>query len=529
VEARRQLTDALTAAGSRAETVRLRLGDVRALLADRLRGRPTRAGFRTGHLTMCTMVPMRSVPHRVVVLLGLDDGVFPRSTRLDGDDVLGRAPLVGERDPRSEDRQLFLDAVLAAGERLVVLYSGADERTGAVRPPAVPLGELLDVVAGMLPRPEDRERVLVRHPLQPFDGRAFSAGALGVPGPFSFDRASYAGARAMRAPRRARPAFLAGPLAEPAPPDLVTLHELVEFLEAPVRGFLRQRLDLTLLRELEEQPDAIALETGPLERWTVGDRVLRSGLAGVGRAEVVRAERLRGDLPPGALGAAVLDRVADEVEVLVGRTSGLRAGPAQAVDVTVDLPGGPRVAGTVPGVRGDRVVRVEYSRLGAKHRVRAWIQLLALASGRPGPAWCAATVGRGSDGPVMSALAAPAPERALELLGTLARLRVAGLREPLPLAPRSSCGYAEVRARGGPPRAAEARAAQQWRTSRREGGAFGEFDDAAHVRVWGEVSLRHLLRLGGPRPGEPYADEPHRFGQLARQVFAPLLEHEAMH
>ena len=56
----------------------LTLGELRDVLADRLRGRPTRANFRTGHLTVCTLVPMRSVPHRVVCLLGLDDGVFPR-------------------------------------------------------------------------------------------------------------------------------------------------------------------------------------------------------------------------------------------------------------------------------------------------------------------------------------------------------------------------------------------------------------------------------------------------------------------
>ena len=49
-----------------------------ALLAETFRGRPTRANFRTGTLTMCTMLPMRSVPHRVVCLLGLDDGIFPR-------------------------------------------------------------------------------------------------------------------------------------------------------------------------------------------------------------------------------------------------------------------------------------------------------------------------------------------------------------------------------------------------------------------------------------------------------------------
>ena len=98
-------------------------------------------------ITVATLVPMRSVPHRVVCLLGLDDGGFPRADVPDGDDLLARDPLVGERDPRSEDRQLLLDALCAATERLVVVHSGADERTGARRPPAVPLGELLDAIA----------------------------------------------------------------------------------------------------------------------------------------------------------------------------------------------------------------------------------------------------------------------------------------------------------------------------------------------------------------------------------------------
>ena len=150
---------------------------MRDLLAERLRGRPTRADFRTGTLTVCTLVPMRSVPHRVVCLLGLDDGVFPRAAVPDGDDLLARDPLVGERDARSEDRQLLLDAICAASERLVVVHSGADERSGARRPPAVPLGELLDAVeteAGV----DGRDRVIVRHPLQPFDARNFVPGAM---------------------------------------------------------------------------------------------------------------------------------------------------------------------------------------------------------------------------------------------------------------------------------------------------------------------------------------------------------------
>jgi len=149
-EARRELAQVATDAGDRAASAILSLADVHALLAERLSGRPTRANFRTGNLTMCSMVPMRSVPHRVICLLGLDDGKFQRSSGVDGDDVLGRDPCIGERDPRSEDRQLLLDAVLAARENLVILYTGADRRTNAVRLPAVPVGEVLDAIDAIM-------------------------------------------------------------------------------------------------------------------------------------------------------------------------------------------------------------------------------------------------------------------------------------------------------------------------------------------------------------------------------------------
>ena len=152
-ELQRLLGDVDTESGGGSETggsesggPELELADVRVLLADRLRGRPTRANFRTGHLTVCTLVPMRSVPHRVVCVLGLDDGEFPRRTRRDGDDLLLADPHVGDRDPRTEDRQMLLDALMAATERLIITYTGADERTNLRRPPAVPVGELLDVV-----------------------------------------------------------------------------------------------------------------------------------------------------------------------------------------------------------------------------------------------------------------------------------------------------------------------------------------------------------------------------------------------
>ncbi len=215
-QVQRELARVAVDAGERGASP-LRLTDVRAMLDDHLAGRPTRANFRAGSLTVCTMVPMRSVPHRVVCLLGLDDGVFPRQRTVDGDDVLARTPVTGERDVRSEDRQLLLDAIGAATEKLVVTYTGADPHSGQDRPPAVPLGELLDALDRTTEAPV-RADLVVKHPLQGFDLRNVEPGRLGTPTPFTFDPQMLAAATVATGPRPAPPPFLVRPLAEPVAP-----------------------------------------------------------------------------------------------------------------------------------------------------------------------------------------------------------------------------------------------------------------------------------------------------------------------
>jgi exodeoxyribonuclease V gamma subunit len=390
-QARAELADAARAAGPHAGSVPLGPADVRGLLEERLRGRPGRANFRTGSLTVATLVPMRSVPHRVVCLLGLDDGAFPRAGVPDGDDLLARDPLVGERDPRSEDRQLLLDAICAATEHLVVVHSGADERTGARRPPAVPLGELLDAITATAGE-RGREQVVVRHPLQPFDARNFTPQGLGGAGPFSFDRAELAGAVAHRTQRARPPAppppLLAAPLA-PAPNGTVALDDLVAFLEHPVKGFLKQRVGLSLFAGEDEPTDALPVDLDGLARWAVGDRLLRDRLAGHDLDRCRQAEWRRGELPPGALGERLLHDVLDDVEPLVHAAAAYPAGPGgpEDRDVDVPLPDGTRVVGTLGGLHGSVLRRVEYSRLAPKQRSGPgsgwWRSPPAPASGGP--------------------------------------------------------------------------------------------------------------------------------------------------
>ena len=463
----------------------MRLSDVRALLDRHLAGRPTRANFRTGTLTVCTMVPMRSVPHRVVCLVGLDDGVFPRLGAVDGDDVLARDPRTGERDIRSEDRQLLLDAIGAATQTLVVTYTGANEYSGQARPPAVPLAELLDTLRVTAEQPVD---VVTVHPLQPFDIRNVTPGALLPDGPFTFDPTALTAAQASAGQRADRPAFFAHPL-PPRPAEDVALEDLVTFFKDPVKGFFRA-LEYTLPWDVDGVSDVMPVDIDALEEWTVGDRMLGDIMGGMTPADAQQAEWRRGTLPPGQLGWRRAIALRDRCALLASDALRYRDADPQAYDVDIDLGTGRRITGTVAPVFGERLVSVTYSKLDGKHLLQSWIPLLALAAGHPDGDWSAVCIGRPRRGDTPRIEGLGRPDNPVELLADLVAIYDEGRRQPLPLPIKTSYAWAAARHAGDDP---EREAGFRWRS-----GKFpGEDEAPAHVRAWGRSApLSRLVGLG---------------------------------
>jgi exodeoxyribonuclease V gamma subunit len=536
-----QLEHELARMAAAAESVggaSLGLADVHALLDGRGAGRATRSSFRTGALTVCTMVPMRSVPHRVVCLVGLDDGVFPRSTVPDGDDALARRPMTGDRDARSEDRQLLLDALMSARTALVITYAGFDEHTGHPRPPAVPLGELLDAVRRTADGP-GVARLLTSHPLQPFDPR--NLGVAGeceplLPGdrPFSYDPTAIDAARESLDDRvpRPRPADV---LLPPSPESDVDLAELLRFFDGPARAFLRSRLGMVLPEVPEVRSEGIPIELDGLASWAVGERVLTAVLAGRDLVATCDAELWRGELPPGELGYRTLHDVAREVQELT-RVAWSVAGtgapgepvPREVVDIDVTLPSGRRLSGTVAGLVDDKVLTVTYSSVRAKQRLRSWITSLALvAAGTP---YSSHLVGRERRYRKRYRLhvthGGHEVGRAAQLLDQLLDLRERGLRAPLPLPPATSYAWAASYLEGRTDQvAATASARREWESNDAFENAFPREQSAKeHEFVYGGVVPIAEI-LGIPREDEWW--EPSvtsRLGQLALRVWRPVFE-----
>ncbi len=342
------------------------------------------AGFLEGGMTVAALKPMRSLPFRVIAVAGLDDGVFPRRDRRAAFDLLEQERRPGDRDLRTDDRQLFLDLLLAAQERLILTYGGRTVRDNAPCAPSVVLDELLDHLdrrsAG-----EARRQLVVTHPLQPFSPAYFDTSDDPRLFTYSESRARAARARAGRVAHDLP--FVTAPVAVPGPTALheLSLRDLVDGWENPSRFFCRHTLGLYLREEPLHVPDDEPIDLDAMMQGGVRARMLAAMLDGstdVRRQQLQQRLRTRlisgGDLPLGALGDAWYTRLRAEVENVL-----VEVGGGSPVSVPVRIDGnGWRLTGRFDQIRGDTRFVVRAGNVRAGHRIRAWIEHVVMCAAR---------------------------------------------------------------------------------------------------------------------------------------------------
>ena len=480
------------------------------------------------------MVPMRSVPHRVVCLLGLDDGVFPRAV---GGRRRRRArPPPADRRARPAQRGPPADARRDHGhpEHLVVTYSGANETTASRGRPPVPLGELLDALddtvtggrahalraapaAGL--RREERSSAPGVRPLQ-----------LPTAVPFSFDRRRW---RVPAPPCATASRSVAGRprRCPPQPADDLELAVAGHLLPHPVRAFLRDRLGVALRRRGRGGRRRTAGRARrPRSSGASATGCCATCCAGRTPDQALGTEWRRGVLPPGRLGwrlgQQLADRgrrpVAEMVESVTQGQAGARGRRRRRPRWRAGGCAAPSPACTTTGSSARR-----FSRLGPRQWLEAWIPLLALCATHPGPPVVGGAIGRGEKG----ATVAGRPGRADRLRQRRRRRRPAArpgrdLRRrhvraaPAPAARPVMPGRA--RRRPGNARFAARKDAEfKWLSDRFP----GENDDDAARRACGVRTPRSTCCWAAPLPGEEYdgADHPPRRPRL-RALASPMLE-----
>jgi len=526
-EALAALAHSATCGGFDAE---LPLDAIRSLLTTELERGGSASGFLAGGVTFCQLMPMRSIPFRVVCLLGLSDGAFPRSPQSPGFDQMAALPRIGDRTARDDDRYLMLEALLSARDRLIISYVGQSIQSNVQLPPSVLVGELLDTIEESFRIDPDRggqdvrARIVLTHPLQPFSPRYF--GADEDERLFSYSSAFRDGARSLAGPRAAPRPFLSAPLAGAAEEDrVVTLDELARFFQNPARALLQRRLGLHLGEDDEgvDQREPITLDS--LERWKLGTRLLDRALQGDDLDDALETLRGAGALPLGAVGRQVYSGLSRSIDALRREQGPWTAGErleSIALDRVLD---GIRITGAVGELWPAARLKVRFAGLGRPWELDVWIRHVILCWLRQG-GYPERSVAIGWSASRSGAEAAlfERVERPEVVLGDLLRLYRLGQRVPLPFFPAASRVYQQGAVeldRGEVSESALGLARREF--TRSWDGDTGESHDRYVRQVFGDDDPLDP----GYLPYEQVPAEYVNFPLAAWMVFGPLLSHRS--
>lgn len=309
--------------------------------------------FLSGSVHFATLMPMRAIPFRVVCILGLGDGEFPRQRQPADFDLMA---LAGERRPgdrsrRDDDRYLFLEALLSAREQLLLSWVGRSARSNQLQPPSLLVAQLQDYLRRGWQPPSGQTDLIAGltrdHALQPFSTRYFD----GVSGLFTH-------AQAWRSALDAEPVPPHQPLPVRIPEQALTLASLLYWLRNPVNAFYRDRLGVHWRNPAEAVPGHEPFAVDGLDRYQASRELLDAlqqsdGAEALGR--VVSQRQGRGQWPLAGFAAIERQRLDSEAGQLWQQADGWRAG----TPVDTPLPGwSGHVAGialavsdAVPGLR----------------------------------------------------------------------------------------------------------------------------------------------------------------------------------
>lgn len=377
----------------------------------------TRTGlFANGGITFCSLIPMRSIPFKVVALMGLDYDKFPRRDQAASFNLLTRQRQRGDRSIKDNDKHLFLETLLSAREYLYMSYRGQNARDNSSLPPSALIDELLDYMEAGAEAPEEvRELLVTRQPLQAFSHQ-YAAG----------HERLYNYLHLVTAPDKP---VIKSNKEQPAP-DLeeIALDDLVRFFKNPFRTYYHKVLGIHYGEEKLLLDDTELFSLNKLQEWELKNRLLRETDAQALQQKMV----MTGGLPLKNMAVVAIERAeaaVKPVRVLYAACTG----QAKEEALSLVLPVGEHLLkGTLQGIYNQKLVLVSWSRNETKYLVETYIRYLAgVAAGELTGACFISGVKKGA---AYTALPIT-QEGALERIAILVSIYKAGFLSPAPFSP----------------------------------------------------------------------------------------------
>lgn len=491
-------------------------------LRHHLEAEPTTAHFLTGKVTFCSLLPMRSIPFKVVCLLGMSDRNYPRSHHTISFDLISQVPAQpGDRSRRQNDRYSFLEALLAARQVFYLSYVGNSIHDNSVIPPSVVVSELLETIeTGFVFENASKNQkkfivnhLVTHHPMQAFSHRYFDGRDAKL---FSYSSEYCVASDALlqrnqRVQETVRQ-FFSQPLPEPHPPaewQQVTLEQLIQFFTHPVKYLLNQRLGIRLPTQTTLLDTTEPFTLNQLEKYQLKQFLISKGLKGKDLTDYHAIVAKTGLLPHDKIGHYGYEQVLQQVqpfifELLEQTSSDKLASYHFNLSILPHF----SLSGQLSQLWQIQQVYYRCAKAKGKDYIRAWLQHLVLnAVHKINPSLPNTTIFVMED---MVKIFAPVANSE-SILQKLLEYYWRGLRQPLHFFAESSFIFAKVVLEGKTEEEAFNKALDKWWTLNDFGDVQREGEDEYHILCFGDPEISLPLQQA-------------EFKEIAIDFFNPMLQ-----
>jgi len=480
-------------------------------LLKRIRHSNSGRGFISTGVTFCTLLPMRSIPFKVVYLLGLNDGEFPRTHIRPGFDLMEKKKKICDWSKRLEDRYLFLESLLSARENLIISYNGQSLKDNSTEPPSVLVSELTDYLdqAFILENGASlTEHVLVKHPLQPFSLNYFKEDSK----LFSYSPENCRASETLLNKNMKEKPFIEQQMpdtfseTDPGTAIHVPLRKLAAFFYNTSEYLMRDRLNILLASpEQTRQKTHEPFDLDALESYIIKSDLL-SGISDSQKLDqVLKSTLASGRLPHGKIGESELRMLEREILEFAHISAPYLVGgknESHDVEIVLNRDFNVSVQGKLVDLYPAGQLFYRCAKLKTKDLLKGWIHHIILNSNAGfGPV--RETRVLGTDRQI--GFQRLDSEQAREILSDLILCVRQGSQFPLPFLPESSFAYAkEILTGTGTEQDALNAAEKKW---------FSGFYYTGE-----QENVYHQACFGNEFPGSE------EFKKTALMVYSPLIE-----
>ncbi len=405
---------------------------IRRSIHNQLTENPASTAIFTRGITFSSMVPVRSIPAKIVALIGLNESDFPRKPKHTDFDLMARNPEPTDRNRRSEDRNLFLESIMAAEQFHYCSYIGRSRRDNEPIPPSPIVSEWLTQLGSVLKM--DPKKLIIQEPLHGFSADNFKRKQ-------SYAVTEYEVARRLAQKKTSYPGLYAySPLIASENNEMISLGEMISFYSNPVRTFLKTRFQPNI-NAADERRDEFILNN--LEKHKLFEQVFGWKLANRSEKEILNLLYKTGSVPAGWQGVSMLrDMIGNTntaIQLLTAKGFDLKI---NSIEADILLEHG-RLCGSVTSYSGEVLLDISPSSYSGSKIFRSWLSHLALTaegdlSERNSYYLCDLKKGD------PTFITFRPVENSREVLEILVDLYRAGINKPLMLFPDTSFEYAKA-------------------------------------------------------------------------------------